>query len=191
MKKILMSVIASASILMAGGNISTVAPVSEAPSYTGLYVGAGLGSTWTYTKGDFDFSDDTTKSVVDPAIGLRVGYNFWQYGSFVLGTEGRLTASFDADDTDVTSYEVFVKPEYFVTPEFSVYGLAGYGWTRWNEGSAVYKSNGFAGGLGVGYKLTKDVSVSADWVTSVWNKDLMGEKDLNNDKVMVWLNYKF
>jgi len=190
MKKIMMSAIVASGLLMAGGDISPVTQVT--PDSSDFYVGLGLGSTWTYTKGDFDLTDDVLgKSYVDPMMGFRAGYTFWRSGDFEAAVEGRVLASFDSNDFDTTVYSAFIKPEYWVTPEIGVYGLGGYSYTRWNAGGWSDHQGSFAFGLGAEYQITKSVSVSADWVSNVWNDNVAGVKNLNNDVAMVWLNYKF
>ena len=190
-KSIVLSLMVAASAVFAGGNISPVVPVVE-DEPIGIYVGGGLGSTWTYETGDFDFSSDTGSSKVDPAIGLRLGYEFAKYGNFGFAVEGRIVSSFDANDFDTTVYSAFLKPEYYIEgTEFGLYGLAGYSYTRWNVGDVDSDKSGFAFGLGAEYALTKNVSVSADWTSNVWKDDVDGADNVNNDVVMVWLNYKF
>ena len=192
MKKLIYTIVAVfASALMAGGNLTPIAPVTTP---AGVYVGVGLGSAWTYTKGDFDLTDDVAgKSNIDPAIGIKVGAEFVRWDSVGLGAEGRLIASFNSDDFDTTVYSLFVKPEYYfgTNDEFGLYALAGYSYVRYNAGSATDHKGGFAGGLGLDYKLTDNVVVSVDWVSNLWNKEVGGKKDLNNDAAMLWVSYQF
>ncbi len=194
MKKIFMALVASLTLGFAGGNIAPVASVVDESPLAGLYIGGGLGSTWTYDTGDFDFSSDTDKSVVDPAIGLRVGYDFYKNSGFVVGAEGRIVASFDANDFDTTVYSLYLKPGYeFEGTGFGVYGLAGYSWTRWDAGEDSINTDGFSFGLGAEYSFTKHLSVAVDWTSNVWDDSIsdVDGKNINNDVVMVWVNYKF
>jgi opacity protein-like surface antigen len=124
-------------------------------------------------------------------MGVRAGWTFYRNDAFESAIEGRIMSTFNADDFDTTVYNVFVKPEYWITPEIGVYGLVGYGYTRWNAGEESIHKSGFAGGLGAEYQFTKNVSVSADWVTNVWDKKVGSIDNINQDVVTLWVNYKF
>lgn len=190
MKKILAALVATITMAFSGGNIAPVTQVT--PDTTDFYAGIGFGAGWTYRTGDWDFSSDTDGSVVDPMIGARLGYTFYRYDAFEAAIEGRIMSTFNADDVDTTVYNVFVKPEYWFTPEIGVYGLLGYGYTRWNAGEDAAHKSGFAGGLGAEYQFTKNVSVSADWVTNVWDRDVAEfDEKVNQDVVTLWVNYNF
>jgi len=194
MKKLITTLMAVGTIAFAGGNISPVEPVvAEDSATTGAYVGLGLGSTWTYTKGNFDFSSDVAgESYIDPMLGINLGYTFYTVGAFDLSAEGRILASYNANDFDTTVYSAYLKPKYtFTDYGFGVYGLLGLAHVRWNDGAYSVNKTGFSFGLGAEYQITKRVSVSADWTSNIWNKEVDGVKNLNNDVVMVWLNYKF
>jgi len=191
---ILMGVAAATAILSAGGNLAPVAQVKEAESpVAGLYFGGGIGNTWTYDKGDFDFSNDKAgKSYVDAISGLQVGYEFAKYGNFSFAAEGRLLSSFDSNDFDTTVYSAYLRPEYnFEGYPIGIYGLIGASHVRYNVGPANDSQNAFSFGLGAEYKITKHVSISADWTSNLWNKDTVGNKNTNNDVAMVWVSYKF
>jgi opacity protein-like surface antigen len=196
MKKLMSALVAFmfSAILMAGGNIAPIAQVApDSDSTIGMYVGAGVGSSWTYHKGDFDFaSDKAGKSYVDPLTGIKVGYEFYRDGSIGVAIEGRMLASINADDFDTSIYSAYLKPEYYFGEyPIGVYGLIGASHVRYNDGSDSESHNGFSFGLGAEYQITKRISVSADWTSNLWNKDALGGKDINNDVAMVWVNFKF
>jgi opacity protein-like surface antigen len=196
MKKIIMALaILGSTLLMAGGDIkpAETAVVAEVPSSkTGLYAGVGLGVGYTYTEGNFDFSDDVAgESYVDPMVGLKVGYDFYKTGDFTAAVEGRLMSSFNSNDFDTTVYSAFLVPKYEVMRDGRVYGLIGASRVRYNVGNDTESYTDFAFGLGAEYDITKDVSVSVDWTSNMWNNDKDCLDDLNNDIVAMYVTYKF
>jgi len=190
MKKIVM-LMAFVGTLWAGGDVAPVEPVVSVVKQKDFYVGAGLGTTWNYRKGDFEFADDEKYSKVDPAVGIKAGYTFYRDGDFSASAEGRLVSTFNSNDLDTTVYSAFLVPKYKVAKDVSVYGLLGGSHLRLNEGSYNTSKNAFAFGVGAEYDLTKDVVLSADWVSNAWNKKVGCEKDFNNDTVMAFVSYKF
>lgn len=97
------------------GLLSTAALASE----PGLYLGAGAG-LWTLDEDGFD----------DSALAVRgqVGYRFNDFlaveGAAVYGSELQDAGA----DLDVTGLELSVKPTLPLSPDFDLYGRAGWGW---------------------------------------------------------------
>lgn len=196
MKKFLAAIVAvmlSAGTSFAGGDIAPVAQVSPASDSSDFYLGLGAGTNWTYHKGDFDFSNTVVgESYVNPVIGLKGGYEFYKVGDFGFAVEGRVLSTINADYFDTSVYSLYIKPEYYIGDTgYGVYGLIGASHLRFNDGTGSENANSFSFGLGAEYQITKRISVSADWTSNMWNKDVLGGKDINDDTVMVWVNFKF
>jgi opacity protein-like surface antigen len=157
----------------------------------GVYLGLGLGSVWNYTDGNFDLTDDTDESVVDPFMQAILGYEFYKYDIFAASAELRLGSSFDGDDIDTTVFTGYLKGHLDVVDDFGVYGLVGASHLRWNIGDYSANENAFSWGLGVDYKLTKNLSAFAEYQFLMWNKDVDGAKDVNTDVALIGVTYRF
>ncbi len=121
MKKIVVSLVAMMSLMVAGGNVTTavVAEVEPLVEASKVYVGVGGGvqeieDFYDYAKGDVDNYDDYLGTVL-------VGYNINEY----VGVEGRYTFS-DFDYTTASLYGVArYENDTIVTPYVGV----GYAWS--------------------------------------------------------------
>ncbi len=185
MKKItlsLMTVVAMSSSVFAGGDIAPVPVVAEVEN-NGFYLGATLGYQRTYSIDSAWFGEADTLDQTG-TLGLIFGYDYNQYLAF----EGRIaTTVFDEDYADVTTYSIFVKPQYPVTEEFSIYALLGYGNTKVKGsdgggvtfgfdpnriGDTIMDESGFQWGLGVSYAVTENIDVTFDYVSYANDADI-------------------
>jgi len=109
-------------------DVAVVEPpiVAEVPvfTWTGPYVGIQGGYVWANAR----FSDPFT-SVKDDfnggLLGGYIGYN-WQTGSFVLGAEADINATWNDQTFDVGAFDVDVGSDYLA----SIRARAGYAWDR-------------------------------------------------------------
>jgi len=199
MKKIVLSVsavAAMASVVFAGGDIvEPVAAVPVAEELSGFY--AGLGITAVNTR-DSDLSIEWFNSVErQDRLGnfsFLAGYNFNKY----VAVEGRYTTSFTHDeDIEMDGWSLFVKPQYPVNEDFSLYALLGYGGVTL-EGSKVLgivdvDDSGFQWGLGVDYMITENVSLFVDytWLANDMDGAYAGGDQADVDAFTVGVNYHF
>ncbi len=134
MRKILLSACAMAllsNLAVAGGDIVPV-PVAGIDD-TGFYAGAGLTYNRVYStdSGWFDNSTLTQDQLLN-ITGL-IGYTFNEY----IGIEGRLATTIAQEDySELTSYSIFLKPQYRFRDRddldnddgyVTIYGLIGFG----------------------------------------------------------------
>ena len=169
------AVMAMSSFVIAGGDIEPIVqpmvveaiPVVE--DYSSFYVGAG----YSYVSADIDGTEEGN------AYSLIAGYNYNQY----IAIEGRYIRTFgdmevsndqsfldrpDGDyEREVTSAAIFLKPQYPVSEEFTVYGLLGYGAVD----ARLTDADGFQWGLGAKYMITANVGVFIDY-TSLYDGDM-------------------
>ena len=204
MKKILMT--GCTALLLttgtyAGGDMGKIADVEpyieieevKAPIGTKQFY-AGLGvSVERVNSNDFD------KETIGAVTG-RIGYDFSKY----LGVEFRGAMGINDGDKlgHEYSYGLYLKPQYQVNEEFSIYALAGYAQSKISFDNEVAfngihnnytTQNGFSFGLGVAYKLDEDWSLFAD-VTRLIDESttqLEGEYAIKVDGLTFGLVYHF
>ena len=205
MKKIVNSMAlltVASSLVIAGGDFSeALEPVVNIPEqeivviedevkYDGFYVGAGLGN--------MRMSENITLNGV--ALTLMAGYYFNQY----VGVEARYSQTINDLDIDsarpVLSVEdelsnvgLYVKPMYALTTGFSLYGLAGYGWSTYETSVKTYEEDGFQWGLGAKYELANGVGLFIDYL-DIYDDDNYDEimtQDVSMNSVTVGAAYTF
>jgi|GEM_PF-1038020 len=232
MKKVTLiatSVIAFTSFATAGGDISmptepqvtvpmTSATEEESSAFGSMfsegsfYVGIGGAYSMIYGK-------DTKENNSDNAVSFtgKIGYDFSQY----VGIEGRATVEVAKENIleNLSSFGIFVKPQYPATEELNIYGLVGFGQTsidviantavnaagtKLNAGDAFYDNSGVQFGAGVSYMVMDGFSVFVDYTQLVladetekktnW-KELKNEADsstdLNVGNITLGVNYAF
>ena len=185
MKKFTLSVaavIAMSSFAIAGGDIAPVEePMVVAPmveDYSSFYVGLG----YSFISADIDGTEE------GDAYSLIAGYNYNQY----IAIEGRYTETVgdmdvsgdlsslhhpDGDyDREVTSAAIYIKPQYPVTEEFSIYALLGYG----SVDARLTSEDGFQWGLGAKYMFTENIGVYADYI-SLYDGDMDNVENFANN----------
>jgi outer membrane receptor protein involved in Fe transport len=135
--------------------LATVAPRDN------FYVGLGVNAEQTNTH---RFGKDRTLGAT-----VKMGYDVSKY----LGLELRGSKSFTKEDPLTHDYSVgaYLKPQYPVTKELTLYGLVGYGETKVTYENELAeqgiannetKQRGLSYGLGLDYMIDNSWSVFAD-----------------------------
>jgi len=205
MKKIVSSIAlltVASSFAIAGGDFSEpLEPVVSIPEqeivviedevkYDGFYIGAGLGN--------MRMSENVTLNGV--ALTLMAGYYFNQY----VGVEARYSQTvndLDLDsarpvisvDDELSNVGLYVKPMYALTTGFSLYGLAGYGWSTYETSVKTYEEDGFQWGLGAKYELANGVGLFVDYldIYDDDNYDTIQTPDVSMNSLTVGAAYTF
>ena len=164
---------------------------TEAQAPSDMYF--GFGYTFDSIITGSQYLTGTTDSA---STFTQVGYNFNPYvaveGRYSFGLETGIDTQ--ADDT----FAVYVKPQYPISADLTVYGLLGYAWSI-ADGDYVagIEFTGFAYGLGAKYALFTDVDVFADY-TNVYSEEktigtVVGGVDVDEDlySINVGVTYKF
>jgi len=218
MKKITLSLMAMATLsssVFAGGDVAPIPVVVDTVEKTGFYVGATLSAQRTYSS-DKDWFDTVASQDKAGSLGLLVGYEYNDYLAF----EGRVaTTVFEEDYAEVTTYSIFVKPQYPVTEEFTVYALLGFGNTiakgtdagglefgfdPYRVGYEILNQSGFQWGVGIGYDITEDFMITFDYISYANDEDIVPTKLFNyngrvtgpydvlsHDALTLGITYKF
>ena len=201
MKKIVNSIALLAmtgSLAVAGGDFSEplepevnipeqeIVVIEDEVKYDGFYVGAGLGN--------MRMSENVTLNGV--SLTLMAGYYFNQY----VGVEARYSQTvndLDIDsarpivsvDDELSNVGLYVKPMYALTTGFSLYGLAGYGWSTYK----TYEEDGFQWGLGAKYELANGVGLFVDYldIYDDDNYDEISTPDVSMNSLTVGAAYTF
>ncbi len=207
MKKIVLSVCtvaAMSSLVFAGGGMkevtAAVEPVIVVPvveELSGFYAGLGIVAM---SVRDMDVSMDLFNTTAGQdrqgAVSLLAGYNFNEY----VAVEGRYTTSFTHDElVETDGWSLFVKPQYPVSEDFSVYALLGYGGVNLDGKDGLFLAtdvddSGFQWGLGVNYMVMENVSLFADyaWLANDMDGDnTVGINQVDVDAFTVGVNYLF
>ncbi len=199
MKKIVLSVSAVAamsSLVFAGGDIvEPVGAVLVVEELSGFY--AGLGIAAVSTRGSELYVDLFNSLEGHDRLGnfsFLAGYNFNEY----IAVEGRYTTSFTHDeDIEMDGLSLFVKPQYPVNEDFSLYALLGYGSVNLEGRKASLivdvDDTAFQWGLGVNYMITENVSLFADytWLANDMEGAYAGVYEVDVDAFTVGVNYYF
>lgn len=198
MKKILMTLVAVATLGFAGGDIAPVQEpvvVAEAP-FTGFYVGGAITANETYVNGEKKYFGDDDYTETAYGLGLVGGYVFYNDGRFSVAGELRGARSFwaESEGMDYTyNYGAFIRPEVYVFDNtVGLYGLAGYAKTAFvpTAGETVDES-GFAYGVGAEYFVSKELSVFVDYTMLPDFDAGIDERKINNDQVQLGVSYRF
>jgi len=124
-----------------------VVPVTKDTSW---YVGAGL------TAGQAKASDCEDKTY---GFMAKVGYDFSEY----IAVEARgLRTNWDYEGGKLKHLGAFLKPQYPVNDEVSLYVLAGYAKTSMGS-KRSFSDSGLAYGAGVNYALNEDFGLFVDY----------------------------
>ena len=205
MKKIVLSVSAVAainSLVFAGGGMKEVTPVVEpvviipmAEEVSGFYVGLGLSAVSTrdatISMNFFNVKDGQDRL---GNVSFFGGYNVNEY----IAVEGRYTNTFsDEDLVEMDGWSLFVKPQYPVSENFSVYALLGFGGVTMdgvNASGVDVDDSGFQWGLGMGYAMTENFDVFIDYTSLAADMDGVyynGALEVDADAITLGVNYNF
>lgn len=173
------------------------------------YAGLALAYNQTYST-DHGFFDDSvpTQDETGKIVG-QLGYNFNEY----LAAEGRIGMSvFTEDYASVTTYSIFLKPQYPVNEDFTIYGLLGLGMvqvdgTDGNEpahpsvvGQEILNDTAFQWGLGISYRINEDFSAFVDYTllaadadisSTLYGYDPVIYGQLSTQDLTIGVNYHF
>ena len=216
MKKIVLSVwtvMAMGSLAFAGGDLVTVEPVVEIPvvveDESNFYVGLGLVNNRTYsTDFSFWFGNAPTQDETLKLVG-QLGYDFNEY----IAIEGRIGGSITSEDyADITTYSLFLKPQYPLIEDLKIYGLLGFGLVQVDGadgetpahsnmvGEEILDDTSFHWGLGLSYMVNKDFSIFVDYTmlandadisSTLYGYDPTVYNELTSDDLTVGLTYNF
>jgi len=203
MHKIVLSVwavIGMSSLGFAGGDFETVVePVVAVPvvleDKSDFYAGLGLTAISTRDAAhSVDWGGDGIYQDRLGNVSLVAGYNFNAY----FAAEGRYTTSFTHEDSvEMNGWSIFVKPQYPVTDDFSVYGLLGYGGVILdgvNGATVDVDDTGFQGGIGANYIVMDNLSLFADYTWLANDMDgifFNGADKVDVDAFTIGVNYLF
>ncbi len=192
MKKILLTLVMSVG-LYAGGSIPDIIPVyeyeSEPLQVSPFYVGAGfgfdkeVGNYYIYeyspTLVEYQYTEYYTNvSLFGGAVAVREG-------QFALALESRL--SWSTDDYGIDAWGVFIKPEFDINDNFTLFGLIGYQQLSIPD-DITYDATGL--GLGGKYMFTDEFGTQVDYVYSYIGEDEFGfEPEYGNFTVSVLYNF--
>lgn len=188
MKKIMLGLMATVAMLVAGGDIAPIAQVDEASAPSkDFYVGGSL--TAIGRSSDLGVFDSGAWDETAYGIGAQAGWVFFRSGDFSTSIEGRASYAWDNGVLgDTWTIGAFIKPEYdFGT--LSVYGLAGYSRIFTDE---IGGDNGFTWGLGAEVPVAENLTVFVDYTsTANLNPSYSSSADFDYNVVTLGLNYKF
>jgi len=172
MKKLL-SIVALGALLatshaQAGKDVEPV-ETEVVPVVANLPFYIGLGGMWTGVSRDCPCKNDRLKDSTYGGL-LRVGYDFNPF----FGVEARTLKVFGGSNfSETTHYGFYVKPQYHITRNMNVYGLAGYGHTEvdcivanktghGDDNGQDFSKSGFAFGAGIEVDLSPDRGTQGD-----------------------------
>ena len=154
-------------ILFAGASANAAEPLAK-----GLYAGGSFGASVFDDDGAFfglDF-DDT-----DTAFQGHLGYKFLKF----FAIEGRVTnyGTFDLeslglDATAVSLHGVGIVP--FGTSGWELFGQLGVGSVKIDVDGTDETETSFAGGIGVRYYATQNLSIGVQTDVHVWEEESLG-----------------
>ncbi len=201
MKKIALSVVAivgMSSFGFAGGDIAPIVEpmvVEEEVSNSSFYVGFGIAAVSVRgSADDLNFFDEEPGQERLGNVSLLAGYNYNEY----VAVEGRYTTSFNKEDSvEMDGWSLFVKPQYPVSEDFSIYALLGFGGVivdGINGYVADVDDSGFQWGLGMEYAVMENISLFADYTSLANDMDgyfYNGALEVDADALTIGMNYKF
>lgn len=206
------ALVLTSQLAFSGGDFEVVEPVitvpvvEEDPSF--FYVGLAGTNTQVYSTEQAFFGTSDTQDELGQIV-LQVGYNYNEYLAF----EARFGTTVGyADYADVDSYSIFVRPQYPVSEDFTVYALLGFGQVNVDGtdgdtpaapsviGQEILSESAFHMGLGVEYKIYEDFSIFVDYTvlasdadisSTLYGYDPVVYDELSVQVLAVGVNYKF
>jgi len=206
-----MTAAALSSFSFAGGDIAPIvaAPILIEDDNSAFYVGIGLASLRSYATDSDWFEEETPTQDVTGAVSFLAGYEYNQYVAF----EGRISTSFtDEDYAEITTYSIFVKPQYPVSEEFNIYGLLGFGNVSvdgtngdmpghaQNAGVSIMDETSFQWGIGASYEVMENIAIFIDYTSLISDGEINSQlyrydntyySELSSDAWTLGVTYKF
>lgn len=220
------AVIAMSTCIVAGGYVPAVEPVIEpvvvAPvpvvveeDKDKLYAGLALAYSQTYSTDYKYFDNALTQDQNTKFVGL-LGYNFNEY----IGVEGRIGTSIFGTNTsilvedyaEVMTYSIFLRPQYSVNEDFTLYGLLGFGLVQVDGadgeapadpsivGEEILNDTVFQWGFGLAYKIDEEFSIFIDYTklandadisSTLYGYDSETYEELSSQDLTVGIHYTF
>jgi len=196
------SVVACSHMAFAGANTTKVIepsmpiPAVVEESISEFYIGLGVSTVSTY-QGDLDFFSITDGQDRIGNILLSAGYDWNEY----IGIEARYMVSVAKEDiADMDSWSIYIKPQYPITEDLTVYALLGVGGfdisgTNHFGDSINADEISFHWGVGVSYEVYEDIFVSVDYTQIANSIDtntfVTQNVDVSSDAITVGLSYHF
>jgi len=204
--------VAHSTFAFAGGDIKPV-EVKVAPqgqqspvllNSSNFYLGLGISTL--KLKNDF-----TKESFKTKALTLQAGYSYNAYialeGRYTHhvgnvkydhGSDHRVNAGANIKDypTNFTNIALYLKPQYH-TDDFIAYALLGYGeikLTNIPQNSVDRAEAGFQWGVGVGYDVSKNISLFLDYTTMYEGKGfdyVAVNRNIKADAITFGMTYTF
>lgn len=201
-KYYLLGTIAMSNLVFAGGDIDTPIIIEDelitnemVSESSNFYAGLALSAVSTRESGSsLSFTSEKTGQDILGNATLFAGYDFNEY----VAVEGRYSASFTKEaSAKMSGFSIFVKPQYPVSDEFSIYGLVGYGLVNIDNTNSIHNvdvnEKGFQWGLGASYAVTEDISISLDY--TLLGKDMDGRflraNSADIDAITLGIQYRF
>jgi len=192
------------SMVFAGGDIDAPVeplqeqvmdtPEAEMSEKSDFYAGLLLSVISTRESGvSLNFASGTSGQVRIGNAGILAGYDINPY----VAVEARYSASIaKKDNAKMSSLSVFIKPQYPVSEELSVYGLLGYGQVKIdskNQSNVDVSKGAFQWGLGVDYEVIADISMFVEYASLAHNIDgtFLTADSASVDALNVGLTYRF
>ena len=208
------TMIAIGSLGFAGGDFKDVEPVVvpvipiEEEDKSGLYAGLALAYNQTYSEDNGWFSKTKTQDQIGKLVG-QVGYDFNEY----VAVEGRIGGSvYDEDFASLMTYSLFLKPQYPISEDFTIYGLLGYGLVQIEGadgdepghadmvGEEMLDDSFFQWGFGLNYNINEVFSVFVDYTqladdadisSTLYSYDPIVYDKLSNQDLTIGVIYNF
>ena len=189
------------SVVFAGGGMKEVTPVVEpvvavpmVEEHNGYYAGLALSGN---AARNADISVDWGGTAAQDRvwnISVLAGYDFNEY----IAVEGRYATSFAHEDVvEMDAWSLFVKPQYPVSEDFTVYALLGYGGVILEGINGVpidVDDSNFQWGLGTSYQAWQDISIFVDYTFLANDMDgfhYNNAVEADVDTISVGVNYQF
>ena len=195
MKKITLSLGALVAISSLGFADGDMAPVVMQADESSFYLGLGMSAVSTRDSSvDLSFTSEEVGQDRLANATFIAGYNINQY----FAVEGRYTSTFtDEDLVEMDGLSIFVKPQYPVSADFSLYALLGYGSVSMDEvnhSGVDVDESGFQWGLGASYAIGENYTLFIDYTSLAVDMDgtyYNGALQVDADAVTLGVTYKF
>ena len=196
LNKILPSIVVSALLstkLFAGGDFIVPAvpiePVEVTPELEPIfYVGIGAVASGLSRN---CVCKAKAKRLKDMTYGfvLKAGMDITDY----IGIEARyINASIENDFSEMVHYGLYLKPQYLIEDDISVYGLLGYGKTTvdytFGKRTSTLDKSGLSYGAGLEYALDDNLGLWVD-LQHIFSKEGTFDTDLNLGTAGVTYNF--
>ncbi len=194
MKKVVLAVLAAGAILVAGDNTQLNESPMDMQDYK-IYSGIMLTGNETHGRSSKeDFLGHSSGEFTNAGLSLVGGYKFTENENTNVNAEVRVGRSFfmeDSEDFTTTTVSVFVKPEFEVLRNISLYGLLGATYAKYSGRESV-NGIGLAFGGGIEVRTGKRIVIFIDYVVNTVDIYLPYLKDdVNIDTLGAGIRYEF